>query len=274
MAAAKPGEQYVPIITKIFKDNHRKGATCVPWVRQDIVHAAAALGLPRPGNLGDVPYAFRFRRPLPDEITERAPKGKEWVIRLVGRGKYAFEPVKQAWFFPNTSLAVTKVPVATPAIITRYALNDEQAVLAILRYNRLVDIFTGVTCYSLQNHLRTTVTGVGQIETDEVYLGLDARGAHYLLPVQAKGGTDNLSVVQIEQDFALARKPKFKSLIPRPIGAQIVDDGEENDRIALFEFEEDPKGEIVLAREKHYRLVPPQEVSAAELARYGRRPVD
>jgi len=274
VAASKPGEQYVPIITKIFKDNYRKGATRVDWVRQDIVNAADALGLRRPGNLGDVPYAFRFRRPLPDEVMDCAPKGKEWVIRLVGRGKYAFEPVKQAWFFPNASLAVTKVPDATPAIITKYALSDEQAVLAILRYNRLVDIFAGVTCYSLQNHLRTTVTGVGQIETDEVYLGLDVRGAHYLLPVQAKGGTDNLSVVQIEQDFALARKPKFKTLIPRPIGAQFVDDGEENQRIALFEFEEDSEGEILLAREKHYRLVPHDDVSATDLAKYGGRSFD
>ena len=268
------GEQYVPIIKKIFADNYRRGATRVDWVRKDISDAADALGLARPGNLGDVPYAFRFRRPLPDDIMDCAPKGKEWVIRLTGRGKYAFQPVTQAWFFPNPALAVTKIPDATPAIITTYALNDEQAVLAILRYNRLVDIFAGVTCYSLQNHLRTTVSGVGQIETDEVYLGVDVRGAHYLIPVQAKGKSDNLSVVQIEQDFALARKSKFKNLIPRPMGAQFIDDGQPNPRIALFEFEEDSAGEILLAREKHYRLVPSDDVSVAELVKYGRRPFD
>jgi len=41
-----------------------------------------------------------------------------------------------------------------------YALGDEQALLAKLRYNRLLDIFTGVVCYSLQNHLRTNVPGM------------------------------------------------------------------------------------------------------------------
>ena len=45
-----------------------------------------------------------------------------------------------------------KIPDATPGIVQKYALADEQALLAKLRYNRLLDIFTGVTCYSLQNH--------------------------------------------------------------------------------------------------------------------------
>jgi hypothetical protein len=54
-----------------------------------------------------------------------------------------------------------------------YALNDEQALLAKLRYNGLVDIFVGIACYSLQSHLRTTVSGLGQVEIDEIYIGID-----------------------------------------------------------------------------------------------------
>ncbi len=56
-----------------------------------------------------------------------------------------------------------------------------------LRYNRLIDIFTGVACYSLQSHLRTSVPNIGQVERDEVYIGVDRQGAHYVIPVQAKG---------------------------------------------------------------------------------------
>jgi hypothetical protein len=62
-------------------------------------------------------------------------------------------------------------------------MNDEQALLARLRYNRMVDIFTGLTCYSLQSHLRTTLRDGSQVETDEIYIGLDKRGVHYVLPV-------------------------------------------------------------------------------------------
>ncbi|MGN6254930.1 MAG: endonuclease [Solirubrobacterales bacterium] len=275
MAEGKKEQQYSSIIKKVFDDNHAPGATRVPFVRPELEEAAIALGVPRPKNMGDVPYAFRMRRPLPKEIMERAPDGMQWVIRLAGRGKYAFEPVKQAWFRPNLSLGVTKVPDATPALISRYALSDEQALLAVLRYNRLVDVFSGVTCYSLQSHLRTTVPAIGQIETDEIYLGVDVRGAHYLFPVQAKGGTDYLGVVQIEQDFALARKPEFENLIPRCIGAQFVDeDDEETPRVVLFEFEEDSDGEIVLARERHYRLVPEKDITSKDLETYSRQPFD
>ena len=147
----------------------------------------------------------------------------------------------------------------------KYAFNDEQALLARLRYNRLVDIFTGVTCYSLQNHLRTTVPEMGQVETDEIYVGLDKRGAHYVFPVQAKGGTDKLNVVQIEQDFAVCAA-KFPSLVCRPIAAQFMAGGV----IALFEFEQ-ADGIVSISAEKHYKLVPPDEISSDDLAAYRSR---
>ncbi len=66
-----------------------------------------------------------------------------------------------------------KIPDATPEIVSAYALSDEQALLAKVRYNRLLDIFLGVATYSLQNHLRTTVTGLGQAEIDEIYVAID-----------------------------------------------------------------------------------------------------
>ena len=56
--------------------------------------------------------------------------------------------------------------------------------LARIRYNRLIDVFLGITSYSLQNHLRTSITGLGQVETDEIYVGIDKRGVQYIVPVQ------------------------------------------------------------------------------------------
>jgi hypothetical protein len=98
---------------------------------------------------------------------------------------------------PSAILAETNIPYATPGIIGRYRLNDEQALLAKLRYNRLLDIFTGLACYSLQSHVRTTAPGIGQVETDEIYVGIDKRGVHFVLPVQAKGATERIGAVQI-----------------------------------------------------------------------------
>lgn len=160
------------------------------------------------------------------------------------------------------------MPDATPGMIAKYTFGNEQGVLARIRYNRLLDVFLGIVCYSLQNHFRTTVAGLGQVETDEIYVGVDRRGAHYVMPVQAKGGNDKLSQVQIEQDIALCAE-KLPDLICRPIGTQWMRDGV----VALFEFEEAGDRFRVVA-EKHYRLVSPNEITAEELMRYRRRLAD
>lgn len=218
-----------------------------------------------PKNLGDLLYSFRYRSALPHSITSKAPKNFEWIIKPAGRAQYKFVLTKQMHFSPNQNLVETKLPDATPGIIAKYALDDEQGLLAKVRYNRLIDIFTGLTCYSLQNHLRTTVAGLGQVETDEVYIGIDKRGAHYVLPVQAKGGTDKLGVVQIEQDFAVGAE-KFHGLICKPIAAQFIPGGV----IALFEFELTDDGVRVVS-EKHYKLVPPDDLSTDDLEKYQMR---
>ena len=120
--------------------------------REDIVTFAAKLGIVLPKNLGDLIYTFRYRTELPISIGATAPDGETWIIRSTGRSKYRFILVTDAPLLPNPNLAVTKVPDATPGIIVKYALNDEQSVLARVRYNRLIDIFLGIACYSLQNH--------------------------------------------------------------------------------------------------------------------------
>ena len=233
--------------------------------RDDIVAFAAQLGIEPPRNLGDVVYSFRYRTPLPSSIVDEAPDGQAWIIRSTGQSKYRFALVSDVPLTPNPNLAVTKVPDATPGIIAKHALNDEQAVLARVRYNRLIDIFLGITCYSLQNHLRTTVIGMGQVETDEIYVGVDRSGSQYVIPVQAKGGTDRLNRVQIEQDIAVCGE-KMPSLVCRPVGAQHLQD----DFIALLEFAQQGD-EIRIASEKHYRLVHPDDVSEQDLAAYRRR---
>ncbi|MDQ2785664.1 MAG: endonuclease [Chloroflexota bacterium] len=264
--AKPPQNRYSQIIERIFADRYEPGAHTVAFERADIEHVARELAIILPKNLGDLIYSFRYRTALPESIRSLAPEGHSWIIRPAGRARYQFVATTVADIVPTSMMAEAKIPDATPAIIAMYALSDEQALLAKVRYNRLIDIFTGVTCYSLQSHLRTAVSGIGQVETDEIYVGVDRRGAQYVFPVQAKGGNDKLSIVQIEQDFALCAA-KFPSLICRPIAAQFVD----TDLIALFDFEESENG-VAVSSERHYRLVPPDGVTSADLASYRIRP--
>ena len=212
-------------------------------------------------------YSFRYRVELPSSITRRAAAGHEWIIRPAGRALYRFvlTPKGAANIKPSTVLAETKVLDSTPGVIAKYALSDEQALLAKLRYNRLIDTFTGLTCYSLQNHLRTTAPGMGQVETDEIYIGQDRRGVHFVLPVQGKGGRDKIGVVQIEQDFAVCTA-KFPALVCKPIAAQFM----AANVMALFAFER-IDGSVKVVDEKHYRMVRPEELSTQELLAYQAR---
>lgn len=253
---------YTAIIERIFQSKFRPGMREIDFERKEIERFAEELRISLPKNLGDLIYSFRYRAALPPSIQSTAGPAEMWIIRPAGRAKYRFVLVPNKPLIPNENLAVTKVPDCTPGLVAKYAFNDEQALLAKVRYNRLVDIFTSVTCYSLQNHLRTTVPEMGQVETDELHVGIDKKGVHRVFPIQAKGGNDKLSVVQIEQDFAVCAH-KFSPLVCRPIAAQFMRD----EIIALFEFEQDENG-VRIAAERHYQLVPPEEVTEADLNNY------
>lgn len=252
---------YTSILERIFHSKYKKGMEEVPFEREEIILFGSQLGF-SPKNVGDLIYSFRYRRKLPESIRATADEGRIWVIRPKGIAKYSFELMSDTPIAPNPNLIAIKIPDSTPGIVARYALSDEQALLARLRYNRLIDIFLGIACYSLQNHLRTTVPGIGQVETDEVYVGLDRRGAHYVVPVQAKGGSDSIGIVQIEQDFALCAE-KFSNLICRPIAAQFMEDGV----IAVFQFAHDEYG-VGIVEEKHYRLVPVDQLTDSDIQTY------
>ncbi|MGB6875719.1 MAG: DNA methyltransferase [Candidatus Acidiferrales bacterium] len=256
---------YTMIIERIFQAKFKPGMREVDFEREEIGKVCNELKVEAPKNLGDLVYTFRYRAALPESIRKTAGEGEAWIIRPAGRARYRLALVRSKPIAPNENMATTKIPDATPGVVAKYALSDEQALLAKVRYNRLVDIFTGVACYSLQNHLRTTVPNMGQVETDEIYIGVDKKGAHYVFPVQAKGGNDKLNIVQIEQDLAVCAH-KFPSLICRSIAAQFMAEGV----IALFEFEESEDGPVICA-EKHYKLVQPEEVTESDLAKYRER---
>ena len=264
-AASRKANRYLALIEKVFFDHYKKGDEEVCFERDEFVAAAKSLRIVLPKNLGDAIYSVRYRMALPPRLIALQPAGFEWIVEGVGRARYAFRLVKVSRIVPNPDLVTTKIPDATPELISAHALSDEQALLAKVRYNRLIDIFLGVATYSLQNHLRTAIEGVGQIEIDEVYVGVDRLGRQFIIPVQAKGGNDQLSPVQAKQDIACC-KEKFPSLICRAVSAQFMAD----DRIALFELTLE-NGAVKVVTETHYRLVPADAISREDLATYALR---
>jgi len=264
-APVKKQNRYAAIIENIFFSHYKPGLKEFQFARTEIVSVAKDLGVELPKNLGDLIYSFRYRYELPQAILSTAADGLEWIIEGSGQALYRFKLTKLSRIVPREDLITIKVPDSTPEIISAYALSDEQALLAKLRYNRLIDIFLGITAYSLQNHLRTNLKSVGQIEIDEMYVGVDRHGRQFVVPVQAKGGSDKHGVVQTNQDIVYCRE-KFPDLVCRAISAQFMS----NDRIAMFELTVQD-GEVRVVEEKHYRLVPAQDIRGEDLRSYNSR---
>jgi len=100
--------RYSQIVEHIFLSKFNDGEEYIEFVRDELFETAKSLNIQLPKNLGDVIYSFKFRKPLPNAIIDRAPDGKEWVIKNVGRAKYAFVAVKKARILP--------IPDATPIL--------------------------------------------------------------------------------------------------------------------------------------------------------------
>lgn len=264
-AKEKQLNRYAAIIATLFERHYRKGAKSFEFTRDEFERIAVELGIDLPKNVGDLIYSFRFRTALPAEIVSTAPQGKEWTIELAGRARYRFSLGAINRILPRQDLVAIKIPDATPEIIAAYAMSDEQALLAKVRYNRLIDVFLGIAAYSLQNHLRTTVKGMGQIEVDEIYVGVNRNGQQFVIPVQAKGGSDQLGVTQTKQDIACCRE-KFAKLACRPVSAQFMTD----DVIALFELAMEGD-EVKVIEERHYKLVPSDQIGDEDLKFYAGR---
>lgn len=256
--------RYEALISRIFHDHYMSGKTEFVFERSELITNAKRLNINLPKNLGDVIYSVRYRTSLPEDIRKTALPGREWIIEPAGRSRYRFKLARISRIIPNPDLLAIKIPDATPEIVTANALSDEEALLAKVRYNRLIDIFLGITTYSLQSHLRTTVANIGQIEIDEVYVGVNKNGQQFVVPVQAKGGNDRLGTIQTAQDFACCRQ-KFSRLTCRPVSAQFMAD----DVIALFEPA--MRGDVKIAEERHYKLVLSDSIQTEDLNAYASR---
>jgi hypothetical protein len=245
---------YDQVILHVFERIFHKheGGDYLPFTKADIERAITELGLGlSTKNVPDIVYTYRSgRSPLPDAITSYG----RWAIEGEGKGRYAFRKLSRSPYFDvPTDIAITQILDATPGIVMKYQGLDEQAILARIRYNRLLDIFTTLTTYHLQSHFRTTIVETGQIEIDDLYIGIDVDGHGYILPIEAKvvSPREQLGVFQVTQMVKFAQQ-QFPDLMVRPIGLKLMPD----DTFMFLEFtpETDPN-QIATERYKRYQLI-------------------
>lgn len=270
--------RYRRIMRSLFDTHYKEGSLGFNWERKELKSIATSLGIEEPDNLGDTIYSIRHgREDLPVEIRALAPEGKSWLLLPDGKSAYRFALTDRAFLEPDMSLRPIKIPDSTPQIIARYAKKDEQAVLARIRYCRLVDIFLRMASYQLQSHMRTTMAHFNgaQTELDEVYVGVDSNGTQFVIPIQAKAKDESVGVIQIITDYFTC-KEKFSVMVPRTLAAKIVrteylEGFGEILTVALIEGHvEDQNGTYNVSKlaEKHFQLVPSSRISDEDLQNY------
>ena len=204
--------KYDKLLASIFKVKWKASLTEVPFSKDEVIEAAAKLDL-RIKNLADVIYTYRSRRPMPGEIL----KTGNWVIAARGSGLYAFvKIVGETTVTIPDSLKVYPIPYAVPEIVAQNLARDEQGMLTIVRYNRILDVFSGLACFHLQSHIRTQIPEHGQVEIDELYVGVDKDGQGFVLPVEAKEEGERLGLDKAVA-LTLFAQARFPKLICRPV---------------------------------------------------------
>lgn len=215
--------RYDEVISLVFErlvQHYGLADVRLPFDKNFLDEIANELGIK---NIPDIIYSYRSgRRTFPPSIAAYG----NWIIKGEGKGKYAFAKLETAVeLMLPTDLEITPIPNATPEIVLKFAKGDEQSMLVQIRYNRLIDVFTGLTTYHLQSHVRAYVQDIGQIEIDDLYLGVNTDGQWFCIPVEAKptGLKDQLNRIQISSMVAYAEQ-EFPELIIRPIGVKAGSD--------------------------------------------------
>ena len=127
-----------------------------------------------------------------------------------GRSSYAFILLKNPPRLEIPFQDYQPVPIynSIPEIVDGLLRQDEQSLLTRILYNRLVDIFSGLTCFHIQNHYRSFVTDLGEVELDALYVGVNKQGELFVIPIEAKSQSENdlIGRVQISQMIKLVKQ--------------------------------------------------------------------
>ena len=243
-------KEYDQVIAKLFDEIYKPELSELSFDKDTISRICDNLGL-FIRNIPDVIYTYRYRSQLPEAILQKG----NWIIEGRGKGKYAFVKLSRDPYIQlPIDLEAVSIPDATPDMVLKHSGNDEQSMLARVRYNRIVDIFLGITTFHLQGHFRTFITEMGQVEVDDLYVGIDGDGREYVIPVGAKGrGRRERAGISHVADLIRFGKQNYPELELRPLILKGWDDG--SIFILLFNTADNLE-EIQVVSCKRYMLIP------------------
>jgi hypothetical protein len=239
--------QYDQILSDLFFKFYSPAMDTIPFAHKDLVESASRYD--KHNNISDIIYTYRHgRRPYPAAI-QKIAQGRDWAIEGTGKSSYEFVTVDQNFFYANPQCPIIEIhnQSIAPQLLEQIG-QDEQATLAIIRTNKLLDTFLSASLDHIQSHKRMTVSYVGQTEIDDLYSGITETGVPIVVPVQAKDRFLPLNGTQVRQDVRA-----FPLHTVRPVG--VIAFGNE---FCLMEFSFEPRKDslkVTVVNEVHYRLI-------------------
>lgn len=181
--------------------------------KADLEQSAISLGLVIK-NIADIRYTFDSREPL--------PFSSDYGILQLGKGRYAFVPVKENLVdMPQIDEAIA-VQDRTPAFAKKYLSNDEQSAITRMMSSGCFSMLPGLSCVQrLQDHWRTTCS-FGQVEIDGLASAREG-GKDCILLISAKQYPGKISKTYLYNLGRLARE-KFPSESVKIVNVYCVDD--------------------------------------------------
>jgi hypothetical protein len=216
---------YVPILRELVRRFREPGSQRVEFTVRDVRQVADDLGI-EIGNAPDLVYRMRARTRLPDDILDMGFT----ILRGVGRGRYALEVGGEAVVhLPEHEILGhnDQTPLPVRRLLPESLVDlDEQGLLTMVSYCKLLDHFTGLTVYRLRSHVRKSVPNVGQAELDEIDVGVAMRDDDIpvVFPIEAKAADEVINRVQIATAVAYCQT-YFPGHQIRPIVIKLTYDG-------------------------------------------------
>jgi hypothetical protein len=216
---------YVPILREIVRRSYTEGTQRIEFTKQDIEQVAGELGI-KVGNAADLVYRMRARTRLPDDILDLGFT----ILRGIDRGRYVLEVGGEAVVhLPEHEILDhnDQTPLPVRRLLPENLVDlDEQGLLTMIGYCKLLDHFTGLTVYRLRSHVRRSVPNVGQAELDEIDVGIALRDDDIpvVFPLEAKAADEVINRVQIATSVAYC-ETYFPGHEIRPIAVKLTYDG-------------------------------------------------
>ena len=252
----KSSKVYVPILKLIFSQKYVPGELFVDFTLDDIRDASKELNL-NLRNPPDLIYRMRSRTELPQEIQEEGFR----VLRQMGRGMYRLEKAESTIIaIPDNpiqcALDITPLPVRR-LLPANLAEIDEQGLLAVVNYCKLLDHFSGLQVYRLRSHVRKSVKALGQAELDEIDVGVALRNDEIpvIFPIEAKAADEPINRVQISS-MVLFSNQYFPNMLVRPLVIKL--DYSSLIHILEFNMSSEPS-EVTILRSATYKLTLSEE---------------